>query len=157
MHRSFPANIEVTFDPKEDPPLSTNALSVLSDSLFVIFENAWKHSGLGEAIGSLELRAEIDHANNLLTLRVSNALSGAVLRNLESGQLNALKEKYLSETTVERASREGGSGFAKLARMARYVERTHCPTPLDFGISTRRWLTVLTIPLIERGGVYETY
>ena len=157
VHRAFPAEISVTYSPEEDPPLGAGALSVLSDSLFVIFENAWKYSGLASDIGQLDVSVQVDKPNQLLTLRVENNLDETVLTSLENGQLDELKERYLSKSTVERTSREGGSGFAKLSRMSRYVDRGVCPMPLDFGVSSGRWYTVVTIPLVERNDVYETY
>lgn len=157
VHRAFPAEIKISCKPGEDPPLATGALFALSDSLFVIFENAWKYSGLGVDIGSLDVIAELDREHGLLTLRVENDLSLDVLERLGSGHLDELRERHLSTAAVERTSREGGSGFAKLSRMSRYVDRALCPTPLDFGVDSKRWFTIVTIPLYERNGVYETY
>lgn len=157
VHRAFPAEIDIQSMPEEDLPLGTLALEVVSDCLFVIFENAWKHSGLGDDVGKLTLVANFDSAEKLLTITVNNHLSSSVLDSMQSGLLQKLRDRHLSSAPLEMASREGGSGFAKLARLSRYVDRAYCPSPLGFGVIEKKWFTTVTIPLFERDGAYEAF
>lgn len=156
VYRAFPAEVNVLQMPSEDPPVTTLALAGLSDALFVIFENAWKHSGLDSSVGALDLEASLDMQVGLLTLRVTNDISTKVRESLEGGLLQELEARYLASTPIELASREGGSGFAKLAMVCRYVSRDVCPQPLQFGLQGSRWYTSIAISLYERDGAYES-
>ncbi|MFT3762286.1 MAG: hypothetical protein QM761_06660 [Pseudoxanthomonas sp.] len=155
VHRTFPAEVRVGQMPYEDLPLTTLALAALSDCLFVIFDNAWKHSGLAANTGEMDLDASFDATNKLLSLTVRSSLSEDVRTRLETGLMQELCDRYLTKAPIELASREGGSGFAKLARLSRYVDRERCSEPLSFGIVDGRWFTSVTISLFERDGAYE--
>lgn len=155
VHRTFPAEVRVGQMAYEDLPLTTLALAALSDCLFVIFENAWKHSGLAANTGEMDLDASFDATNKLLSLTVKSSLSEDVKGRLQAGLMQELRDRYLTKAPIELASREGGSGFAKLARLSRYVNRERCSEPLSFGIVDGRWFTSVTISLFERDGAYE--
>lgn len=157
VYRAFPAEVRLGHMPEKDLPLSTSGLSVMTDCLFIVFENAWKHSGLREGIGTLDLDASFDVVNKLLTLEVSSDLSEIEIEELRAGKLERIKTKYLSQDQTELARREGGSGFAKLARLARPVNRTLVSQPLAFDIIDQRWVIKITIPLYEREGLYDAY
>lgn len=157
VYRAFPANIKLCNMPEQELFLSPSGLSVVADCLFVIFENAWKHSGLKEHIGTLDLDVSFDTVNKLLTLKVFSDLSETEIERLNANKLETLKAKYLSQNHSELARCEGGSGFAKLSRLTRFVERTLVPQPLEFGIFEQRWMIKITIPFYEREGLYEAY
>ena len=53
--------------------------------------------------------------------------------------------------------KEGGSGFAKLTRLTRTIDRTIMLRPLQFEIINKKWVVNITIPLYEREGVYDAY
>lgn len=157
VHRAFTTEVNITSLPDSSLPLTTSALAVLMDCLFVIFENAWKHSGMAAELPSIEMCAEFAAAPRLLTLVVRSPLSLARRQVLMGGQLDSLRTKYLGELPVELISLEGGSGFPKLARLTRPVPRSVCPVPFDFGIEKGQWFTRLTVPLYEREGAFEAY
>jgi len=157
VHRAFPANVEILCLPATPLPLTTSALAILMDCLFVVFENAWKHSGLASDLPPIELHAEFDACGSLLTLKCRSALSASRKHELLDGELNGLRNKYLGELPLELISLEGGSGFPKLARLTRAVSREACPQPFDFGIEDDQWYTRLTVPLYEREGAFEAY
>ena len=157
VYRAFPVEVRLGCMPEKALPLSTSGLSVVVDCLFVVFENAWKHSGLGGSIGSLDLDISFDVANKLLTLKVQSDLSVNEIMSLRAGKLEMLKTKYLSQDQTELARREGGSGLAKLARLTRTVNRTLVAHPLIFDIIDQRWATQVTIPIYEREGLYDAY
>jgi hypothetical protein len=127
------------------------------DCLFIVFENAWKHSGLLEELPAIALTAEHDTINRLLTLRAVNAVSPSRKTELLAGELSRLRIKYLGELPLELVRKEGGSGFPKLARLARSVPAEICPTPLDFGIEGNGWFTQVTVPLYKRDGAFDAY
>lgn len=157
IHRSFPADVQVRCLPAEPLPLTTTALAVLMDCLFVFFENAWKHSGFGNELPPVAILAEFDKASNLLSFEARSDLSQARLDQLMGGELSRLRAKYLGELPLELISLEGGSGFPKLARLTRSVPREKCPQPFDFGVDDGQWFTRLSVPLYEREGAFEAY
>ena len=65
--------------------------------------------------------------------------------------------KYRGVLPLELVRKEGGSGFPKLARLARSVPAEICPTPFDFGVEGDSWFTQITVPLYERNGAYDAY
>ena len=138
-------------------PLTTTALAVLTDCLFVIFENAWKHSGLGSALEYIDIETQYDESNKLLTFTVYSDVSEDRKLALSLCEIQRLKEKYVSTLPIHLVNREGGSGFAKLARLVRYVNRTQCPEPFNFGLKDSRWFVQVTVPLFEREGRFEAY
>ena len=157
VHRSFPANVQVLSLPPERLPLTTSALAVLMDCLFIVFENAWKHSGLGNDLPPVALLALFDPDSNLLTFEAWSDLSSARLDALLRGELSSLRAKYLGELPLELISLEGGSGFPKLARLTRSVPRDVCPEPFSFSVVDGKWLTRVSVPLYSREGAFEAY
>ncbi|MBU2785013.1 hypothetical protein HAP93_04400 [Acidithiobacillus ferriphilus] len=157
VHRAFNADIILRSVPDAPLFLTTSALAVLMDCLFVIFENAWKHSGLTVELPPIEVSIEFFSEHRLLTLAVYSELSFDRRQELLDGELDGLCKKYLGELPLELISLEGGSGFPKLARLTRSVPRFACPLPFDFGIVNGKWFTRLTVPLYEREGAYEAY
>lgn len=157
VYRAFPLEVNLHSIPEKKLLLSTFGLSVVSDCLFVVFQNAWKHSGLDKFIGTLDLDVHFDDMNKLLTLEVRSNLSENKIASLEAGELEILKTKYLFQDQSELSRREGGSGFAKLARLTRTVDRTLVTHPLAFGIVEHQWVIKITIPLYEREGFYDAY
>lgn len=157
VHRTFQAKVEILCLPATPLPLTTSALAVLMDCLFVVFENSWKHSGLAEDLPPIGLLAEFDPNGSLLTLICRSALSPNRKQVLLNGELTVLRSKYLGELPLELISREKGSGFPKLARLTRPVPPAICPQPFDFGIEGDQWYTMLTFPLYEREGAFEAY
>ncbi|MCG9516831.1 hypothetical protein MCL26_17175 [Acinetobacter pittii] len=138
-------------------PLTTSALAVLTDCLFVIFENAWKHSGLGTSLEFIDIETCHDKDKNLLTFIVYSNLSCERKNVLNSAELQRLRSKYVGKLPVDLVSREGGSGFAKLARLVRFVDPLKCSAPFDFGIEDNRWFVRVTVQLYEREGRFEAY
>lgn len=158
VHRASSTSVQLFCLPATRLPLTTSGLAVLMDCLFVIFENAWKHSGLAESLPPVEVYSEYEPTHRLLTLKCRNALSSERMRELlEGGELSHLRTKYLGELPLELIPREGGSGFPKLARLARAVPREVCPLPFDFGIEDELWYSALTVPLYDREGAFEAY
>jgi len=157
VHRAFSPTVDVMCVPAVRLPLTTSGLAVLTDCLFVIFENSWKHSGLGPELSSVKVFAEFDSSTRLLSIEVVSALSVARRNELLAGELNRLRRKYLGEVPLELIRTEGGSGFPKLARLARTVQKELCSTSFDFGVEEDCWRTRISVPLYEREGAYEAY
>jgi hypothetical protein len=158
VHRAFPAEVRQCSLPEKDFRFTASALSLLTDCLCVIFENAWKHSGLGGKVGPLDVDVTFEDGHNVLTLSVRSNLSCERRASLDQGGgLLSLRSKYLGELPVHLVSREGGSGFPKLARYARYVPVEATGNALDFGIDEGQWYTRVSVPLYEKDGVYDAY
>jgi len=157
VHRGFAAEVKVLSLPAKQLPLTTSGLAVLMDCLFVVFENSWKHSGLMADLPPLELLTEYDPVGKLLTIQCRSELSASRKAALLDGELTQLRTKYLGELPLELIPLEGGSGFPKLARLARAVPRDHDACPFDFGIESGHWFTRVTVPLYEQEGAFEAY
>lgn len=155
VYRTLEANF--SHENTVEIPLTTTALAVLTDCLFVIFENAWKHSGLGSDLEYIDIDTEYNEFNKLLTFTVYSELSEDRKLALNDEEIERLKEKYIRTLPVHLVNREGGSGFAKLARLVRYVNRTQCPEPFNFGLKDSLWFVQVTVPLFERDGRFEAY
>ena len=138
--------------------LTTTALAVITDCLFVIFENAWKHSGLGSELKNINIETEFHDLNKLLTLTVYSDLSENRLQELTPKEINRLKQKYIDNTLpIHLVNKEGGSGFPKLRRIVRSVKKTQCPNPFEFGLKDSRWFVQITIQLFDREGRFEAH
>lgn len=159
VYRAFPAFVDVNELPGDDLPLSSSALGTLTDCLYVIFENSWKHSGLEAQNEPLVLSAEFDSKNNILALNVRSCLAFEKYSELVGGELEYLKEKYLFDgADASWAAIEGGSGFAKLARMTRTIDKSVVGQPLDFGVQApSSWYVRVCIPLYKRDSSYDAY
>lgn len=157
VYRAFGAEVKVDSLPAVRLPLTTDALATITDCLFVTFENAWKHSGLGSSLDLVSVEATFDDAPKVLTLCVRSKISEKRRRELVEGELDQLRHKYLGELPLALISIEGGSGFPKLSRLARAVPKDVNDKPFNFGVDEDGWRTTVSFPLYEREGVYEAY
>ncbi|MDP3350030.1 MAG: hypothetical protein Q8S92_13655 [Hydrogenophaga sp.] len=157
VYRAFGGEVIVVSLPALRLPLTTYALGTITDCLFVTFENAWKHSGLGSALDLVSVEASFQDAPKLLTLCVRSKISLQRRRALVDGELDRLRHKYLGELPLDLISVEGGSGFPKLSRLARAVPKDVNDKPFNFGVDEHGWWTTVSFPLYEREGVYEAY
>lgn len=157
VHRGFEAEVILMSLPAKQLPLTTSGLAVLMDCLFVIFENCWKHSGLSTALPPIELFTAYDPIGRILTIQCKSSLSKQRKLRLLDGELTMLRTKYLGELPLDLIRIEGGSGFPKLARLTRAVDKNHCANPFDFGIDGEQWFTSLSLPLYEQEGAFEAY
>ncbi|MFP7722357.1 hypothetical protein [Lysobacter sp. A3-1-A15] len=157
VYRKFDGELVVDEGNAVDLNLSANGLAVLYDCLYVVFENAWKHSGLGEALGPISVSTSFCKEKGILELNIENRLSLARADDMRGERLAELRAKYLRALPVELVAREGGSGFAKLARAVQMVDRELCPQPLDFGVREGNWYVKIDIPLYERNSRYDAY
>ncbi len=157
VYRVFPLEVRLRSIPEETLLLSSFGLSVVADCLFIVFQNSWKHSGLDTNIGILDLDIHFDAVNKYLRVELGSNLSENRIASLKAGELEILKSKYLTQNQSELSRREGGSGFAKLARFTKTIDRTLVAYPLAFDIVNCQWVIKITIPLFEREGFYDAY
>lgn len=157
VYRTLSADFNIICTPNVTLPLTTSALAVLTDCLFVIFENAWKHSGLGTGMDIINISTVFEEESKLLTFKVLTPLSAERKSELLDGELDELRRKYIGNLPLDLVSAEGGSGFAKLAKLVRFVPLNYSETPFDFGIEDDQWFVRVTVPLYERSGRFEAY
>lgn len=157
VYRAFGAEISVCCLPAVRLPLTTTALATITDCLFVAFENAWKHSGLGSTLDYVAVEATYDTKSSILTLGIRSRLSDERRAQLLDGELTQLRQKYLGELPLDLVSIEGGSGFPKLSRLSRSVPLEVNGEPFTFGVDELGWFTTVSIPVYEHEGVYEAY
>lgn len=156
VYRLFSSEIDLQTINCDGVSISAHALTIVADCLYVILENAWKHSGLGSQLGAVKVVATLDPATNLLHLKVTNALSRWRATSLRAGELEALRLRNLETLPVELIPREGGSGLAKLARLGVALNRSASAPPLNFGIEADdRWFVDLDLRFTNRDGVLD--
>jgi hypothetical protein len=100
LYRAFGAEVKINSLPAVHLPLTTDALATITDCLFVTFENAWKHSGLGTSIDLVSVDASFDDSSKILTLSVRSKISKERRQELVDGKLDQLRDKYLTLATV---------------------------------------------------------
>lgn len=158
VYRLFSAKICLDSEDGIDLPLTAYGLATLTDCLYIIFENAWKYSGFAEGVPLITIHTKFDSEYNILTVRASSPLTNNVRTNLENGKYEKLRKKYLIELPVHLMSTEGGSGFAKLARMTINVDKITHPQPFKFFVNQDGdWEVKVCIPLYARGEAYDAY
>ncbi|PTR17048.1 hypothetical protein C8R31_101203 [Nitrosospira sp. Nsp2] len=160
VYRRFSAFVNFTNELEIVLPLTAYGLSVIVDCLYIVLENAWKHSGLGATNYEVKISASFDEKNNVLLLNISSPLSIDVREQLrDHRKLETLRDRFLQKKfPIELLTTEGGSGMAKLASMTRLVDTSAYPTPFDFGIeSENQWGVKICIQLYPRGGAYDAY
>lgn len=157
IYRLFPTNIVNTNLPEDDIPLTAYGLSAITDCLYVMFENAWKHSGLGTEISYLNIKAELSNKTNILEISVSNPLHETRFESLQNGELAQINFN-LATSYLDKVPIEGGSGIPKLARLVRHVDTSLFPEPLKIEINVNKeWIVKICIPLYKRGEAFDAY
>jgi hypothetical protein len=116
------------------PPFQ-GALNLFSDIFFVLFENVHAHSG------EVSPRIEVSCVSNegSLTVRVENGVRPDIAE-ARRVSVEAARAKMRSGAYQSEVSREGGTGFPKLARLIRYRDSD---ANFDFGVDLDRkrfWL-----------------
>lgn len=157
VYRLFPAHVISNNIGVNSLPLTSFGLSAITDGLYVMFENAWKHSGFGADIESIELSCELDNENNILQIEVKNPVSESRYKELISGEYNEIC-KRIDMSNIEKAKLEGGSGIPKLCRLVRKIDNAAYPTPLSIMLSdSSHWTVKICIPLYPRGAAFDAY
>lgn len=158
VYRTFPISSVINQNPEQIVPLTSLGLSAITDCLYVMLENAFKHSGLKAKVGPLEIGTILDSSNNILQISLRHPLSDARLEELINGGLTLIREAYINNASIESAASEGGSGFAKLARISKTVDTRQYPDPIAIDLNDSGILTVrVCIPLYSRGDAFDAY
>lgn len=157
IYRLFPSDSIFVYDLEKDFSLTSLGLLAITDCLYIMLENSFKHSGLGDGIGSLHIVASFIKEDKILKLAVSNPLSIEKLNNLRDGGLKVLSDNYIKNSSIDKATTEGGSGFAKLLRITRTIDRIKYPEPLNISLNKDMLCTTLCVPVYSRGDSYDAY
>ncbi len=158
VYRAFPVTAVSTSLPLQTIPLTSLGLSAVTDCLYIMLENAFKHSGLRATLTSIQIVVDFSLDNRILGISVSHPLSEDRFLELAAGGLIDLQERYIDNASIDRAPAEGGSGFAKLSRLVRTVDREIYPNPLGVGLDEHGIFTVtIFIPVYQRGEAYDAY
>lgn len=158
VYRLFPVDFVATAPCTEVIPLTSFGLLAITDALYIILENSWKHSGLGANLQHIIITPKLDTSNNILLLTVENKLSESRARELINGGLASIREKIAGVDIIDNAQAEGGSGLAKLSRLTRTINRDAYEIPLDINIvNSQYWHISVCIPIYRRGEAYDAY
>ena len=158
VYRLFPDEISIINNEFLSTPLTPLGLSAITDCLYVLFENAWKHSGLGADLDVVYVDIELNDQQHVLKLAVSHALSDARFKELENGALEKIRDIYIANADMLMAALEGGSGIAKIVRYTRNIDRVVYPEPVTICLTDTNNLAVTVhLPIFDRDGAYDAY
>jgi hypothetical protein len=157
VYRLFNARIAKDINESLNVPLTAYGFATLSDCLYIILENAWKHSGLESYGYTINMSFSFDLDSSLLRVQVKNPLSSERLFELKAWGLKQIQKKYEGGPVLELVPVEGGSGIPKLAKISRFADRAICE-PLKIDVDQDDQFTVTVhIPLYRRGDAYDAY
>jgi hypothetical protein len=157
VYRLFNARITKDKNESLNVPLTAYGLTTVSDCLYIILENAWKHSGFDSDSYNIDMSFSFDPVSSLLRIQIKNPLSDQKLHELKTDRLAQIQKKYENGPTLEMVPVEGGSGIPKLAKISRYADDGLCE-PLKIDIDEQNLFSVtIHIPLYKRGDAYDAY
>lgn len=157
VYRLFNAKISIEKSGSLELSLTAYGLTTIFDCLYVILENAWKHSGLGSEHYNILTDFSFDSDSRLLCIEIKNPLSQGKLDELRAWRLAEIKKKYQEGSSLEFVPSEGGSGIPKLAKLSRFADMSLCE-PLNIYIDDMEFFSVkVYIPLYKRGDAYDAY
>lgn len=157
IYPGFPDDLKIEHSRLEEMSLTSSGLAVLYDCLFVAFENAWKHSGLGEDLGLISVALDFDLDASVLTVSVRSSLSNSRRLQLDPAVIAELRKSFAGMIPGDVIAREGGSGFAKLSKAVRMAKAAGYQNPLEVKVDENTWTVQFSIPLYARGGAYDAY
>lgn len=121
----------VTIDSKLQ--LKGNTLRSVVDVIYILLENAIKHSYLARE--ELELSIKCQEEDDYVELTIVNNVSEEVKKSTNLDSLDALKITINNGNSLEKARSEGGSGYFKIAKIMKYDLK--CPYYIDFGFTDK--------------------
>jgi len=158
VYRAFSDELMIDDDVSLSTPLTPLGLSAVTDCLYVLFENAWKHSGLEPDALAIVVSCKVGEDRDVLVLSVSNELSVARHDELVGGGLARINRDFIDNASVDMIPKEGGSGLAKIVRLTRRVNRSRYPEPVLICLTDEAKLMVtIHLPIYERSGAYDAY
>jgi hypothetical protein len=142
---------------KNDIPLTSLGLLGITDCLYILLENAWKHSGLGASLSNIHIDSFLEAESNVLIFSVSNPLSQDRVEQVDQKFVDEICSKFGSEEFSNLASKEDGSGFAKLTKLAKNLN-SGCDVKLPrVVVNEEHWIVTISIPIYQRGEAYDAY
>jgi hypothetical protein len=158
VYRSFPVAVVVNRLPPEVIRLTSLGLSAITDCLYIMLVNSFKHSGLRSDIPFIEVVVDFFSESKVLKIAVSHPLSADRLKVLSAGGIEEIRRRYIENASIEHAPAEGGSGFAKLSRLIRMIDKSVFPEPISINLNEQGVLAVqVCIPIYARGDAYDAY
>lgn len=157
VYRLFNAKIIKHKNESLNVLLTAYGLTTISDCLYIILENAWKHSGLESDSYNIDMSFSFDSTSSLLRIQIKSPLSENKLVELRDWRLAQIRKKYEGGPSLEMVPVEGGSGIPKLAKISRYADNGLCE-PLKIDVDDQDLFSVtIHIPLYKRGDAYDAY
>lgn len=158
VYRLFDAKITTHTEDTSGLQLTTYGLTTISDCLYIILENCWKHSGLRSDEYEIFVNFIFIRNSNTLNITVKSPLSEEKLEELRSWKLLDIQKRYENDANYELASSEGGSGIPKLARLVRHIDRSLYAKPIDIRLDeSDNFVVDIYMPLFKRGDAYDAY
>jgi len=157
IYRRFNGEIKQVQSSTLDLPLSGVGMAAIVESLTTLFENSWKYSGLGGAKYAIDIEVKTTSDANVLCFIVRNPLSEKRALELTPERLSEIKLKFQVNYDLESVASEGGSGFPKVARLSRYLDRKIFPDPLDISVEGLFFSVMAMVPIHLRGESYDIY
>lgn len=121
-HRDFQPNIELNVT--EDTELYYQDLLFVTDAIFIALDNVKRHSQIKRG-ADIHIDCHIEPSTQILLLSITSTVKQHLKRDLVEAKLASLRASIAAGDFGRVASREGGSGFLKLAAAL-------CQTPKSF-------------------------
>ncbi len=159
VYRLFNASLKKFSSDALNLKLTVQGLTTIADCLYVIFENAWKHSGLSSQDYDIEATFDVNEDHTVLTIQVSNPLSEGRYHSLtEKGILEKIEVITNDGPSLNLIGGEGGSGMHKLARLVSKSKQPDSKKQFYVDVTNdRRFSLTISIPLYRRGEGYDLY
>ncbi len=147
VYPQFHIKVKVDFDLETNPSLGFSALNWLRDALFIMLENAIKHSGTVSTEREIELSIS-NYEDGHVTLTVSNSLEFGRVAEIQNIGLDVIRKKLILEDNKDLIGSEGGSGLTKLAWLSTGLSGTYVGESVSIDVVGSTWNTTARIPVL---------
>lgn len=113
----------VTSDVPESPQLDTHGFSIVTDALYIAFDNVCEHSGK-KANNHVKVGIQFDASLSLLSFVITNEVTPNSRTTEREARINNATADIQKRVYGERARRDRHSGLAKLAALVMQSNKT---------------------------------
>jgi hypothetical protein len=117
--------------------------NALIDLLLTLFGNISTHSGFSKPEVAVNISAM--NGGETLVVRIENEVTPEVLESPAPARVETIRREIRERRYFDRVSREGGTGFFKVARILSH--EFHSIDHLDFGFASSRFFTSFQVPV----------
>lgn len=142
----FRHTIESTIE-GDFPQFAAATLISVTDAIFIMLDNAFKHSGAPDGSIAIDVRlVDGGESQHYIHFTVTNDVNAAVATPEAIDRVKRIADMLIDGKHADLLSTEGGTGLAKLSRLTRAQDGDDCNSPLTFGfVGTEKFVTSLSL------------